>query len=73
MVRFVQHARRQMQKRQISEQDARDVLANPDASYPSPSGRQVFVRTIGTRRLAVVVDPYDLELVITAYDQLEEN
>jgi hypothetical protein len=74
MVRFKSHALKQMAKRNISRQEVEAVLADHDASYPSgTSDRHCYVKTINGRRIQVVVEPYDHELVVTAYEQLEQS
>jgi hypothetical protein len=74
MARFFAHARRQMAARGISEQDVEQVLANYDSTYPSRSGRQTYVRELADgRRIAVIVEPYDHELVVTTFDQLHQS
>jgi hypothetical protein len=63
----------QMRRRGISEQEVDAVLAAPEITYPSTEqGRTVQVRTIGNRRIAVVTTDADPEVVITAFNQLDE-
>jgi hypothetical protein len=68
---FYPHALRQMQKRGISRAEVVQVLENHETSYPSHEpGRDVRVRTIGGRRIAVVIEstmPDDW--VVTAFVQ----
>jgi hypothetical protein len=74
VARIIAHARKQMARRRISESDVEQVLAAPELSYPShTSGRHVFVRNIDGRRIAVVVDAADHEVVITTFDQLTDS
>jgi hypothetical protein len=63
-----------MEKRGISLDEVEAVLDAPDITYPSNTpGRHVYVRTLDLRRIAVVVSDDDHELVITAFNQLEQD
>jgi hypothetical protein len=63
-----------MARRRITEEEVDQVLAAPELSYPSPTpGRHVYVRTVGDRRIAVVVFDADRDRVITTFDQLSED
>jgi hypothetical protein len=63
-----------MARRNISEEDVEAVLAHPESSYPSSEpGRQVLVRNIGNRRIAVVVLTAEMDRVITTFDQLADD
>ena len=74
MAKIIPHARRQMARRNISEEDVDAVLAAPELSYPSSTpGRHVFVRTLGDRRIAVVVFAAEMDRVVTTFDQLAQS
>lgn len=75
MPTYIPHALRQMARRGISRDDVAAVLGDHDARYPSRvPGRECFVRTLGERRLEIVVEPTDKGYkVITAFDQLTED
>lgn len=74
MVRFTGHATHQMAKRGISQDDVREVLTDFESSYPSgTSDRHCYVKTIDGHRIQVVVESYDHELVVTAYEQLKQD
>jgi hypothetical protein len=63
-----------MARRGISQSDVDEVLADYDVSYPSStSNRHCYAKTIGNRRIVAIVEPYDHELVVTAFDQLEQS
>jgi len=74
VAKFLDHARRQMARRNISEEEVEQVLDSPDISHPSKEpGRHVYVRTIGDRRIAVVVFDAERDRVITTFDQLSSG
>jgi Domain of unknown function (DUF4258) len=64
-----------MAKRSISRTEVEEVVANPQITYPSSQdpGRTILVRTIGERRIKIVVPNADPEFVISAMDQTEED
>ena len=62
-----------MARRGITEEEVDHVLDAPELSYPSSTpGRHVYVRTIGDRRIAVVVFDAERDRVITTFDQLSD-
>jgi uncharacterized DUF497 family protein len=71
MPRFIGHARSQMAKRGISDEDVEAVLANHHIDYPSKhgKGRRVYVGEVGGRNVAVVAAPDAIAgiAVITAW------
>lgn len=72
MLRYVAHAERQIFRRGISMELIEEVATDPEVTYQSESNpnREVRVRSDGTRRIAVVIEPIGAdELVITAFDQ----
>jgi hypothetical protein len=54
-ITYLPHARRRMGERDISEDEARATLEEPDAEYPGNLGRTVAERTFPGRRLATKV------------------
>jgi hypothetical protein len=59
-----------MAVRGITRDDVELVLADPDEHFPSStSERHCYVRALGDRLIQVVVEPYDHEHVVTAYDK----
>jgi hypothetical protein len=54
-ITYLPHARRRMRERDISEDEARATLEEPDAEYPGNLGRTVAERTFPGRRLATKV------------------
>ena len=63
-----------MARRNISEEEIEQVLDSPELSYPSSTpGRHVFARTIGERRIAVVVFDAERDRVVTTFDQLSDD
>jgi Domain of unknown function (DUF4258) len=74
VAKILPHARRQMARRNISEEEVEQVLDSPELSYPSHvPGRHVFARTIGERRIAVVVFDAERDRVVTTFDQLSNG
>ncbi len=68
-VRYTAHARQQMQRRQITEEQVELVLQRP-AGVPNPGNRHdtlVLSSPLGGRNLKVVVDSIDTELVVTVF------
>jgi hypothetical protein len=63
-----------MARRNISEDEVEQVLDSPEIGYPSKEpGRYVYVRTIGERRIAVVVFDAERDRVVTTFDQLSNE
>jgi hypothetical protein len=59
-----------MSVRGIEQEDAELVLADPDADFPSDtSNRHCYIRTVGGRLIQVVVESFDHEQVVTAYEK----
>jgi hypothetical protein len=54
-ITYLPHARRRMRERNISEDEARATLEEPDVEYPGNLGRTVAERTFPGRRLATKV------------------
>jgi hypothetical protein len=54
-ITYLPHARRRMGERDISEDEARATLEEPDAEYAGNLGRTVAERTFPGRRLATKV------------------
>jgi hypothetical protein len=54
-ITYLPHARRRMEERNISEEEARATLEEPDAEYPGNFGRIVAEKTFPGRRLATKV------------------
>jgi Domain of unknown function (DUF4258) len=54
-ITYLPHARRRMGERDISEDEARATLEEPDAEYPGNLGRTVAERTFPSKRLATKV------------------
>lgn len=52
---YLPHARRRMRERDISEDEARATLEEPDVEYPANLGRTVAEKTFPGRRLATKV------------------
>jgi hypothetical protein len=74
VAKFLPHARRQMARRNISEEEVEQVLAAPEISYLSTVPvRLVLIRTIGDRRIGVVVFDAERDRVITTFDQLSDE
>lgn len=71
-IRYIHHARKQMAKRRITEEDVELALADPDETYPgNPTSRTCFVKHIGEKKVKIVVEPIrsDGHRVITVIDQ----
>jgi uncharacterized protein DUF4258 len=54
-ITYLPHARRRMRERDISEDETRATLEEPDAEYPGNLRRTVAERTFPGRRLATKV------------------
>jgi hypothetical protein len=67
---FSNYALWKMAVRGIEREDVELVLANPDDDFPSStSDRHCYVRRIGSRHIQVVVESFDHERVVTAYEK----
>jgi hypothetical protein len=75
MARFTRHARDQMADRNISEAEVEETLADPQITYPSHQrpDRRVLVRTIGERRIKIVVPIAEPDVIVSAMDQTQEE
>lgn len=70
MPKFSPYSLGRLAQRGISQSEVELVLSDPDVTYPSgTSDRHCYVREIDGRRIKVVVEPFDHEEVVTAYDQ----
>lgn len=70
------HAFRQMQRRSISRDEVAQVIALHDTMYPSaedPSRTVLLGRTATERRLKVVVETANYEVVVTVADRDREE
>ncbi len=68
MAKFSDYALWKMAMRDITREEAELVLAEPDEDFPSQtSDRHCYVRGIDNRRIAVVVESFDHEEVVTAF------
>lgn len=74
MPKFSWYSLRRLAQRGISRGDVELVLSDPDVTYPSgTSDRHCYVRDIDERRIKVVVESFDHDQVVTAYDQLNNG
>lgn len=74
MAVFSNYALWKMSMRGIEREDVELVLANPDDDFPSStSNRHCYVRHIGSRRIQVVVESFNHERVVTAYEKPERG
>jgi hypothetical protein len=70
MAVFSNYALWKMSVRGIEREDVELVLADTDDDFPSStSNRHCYVRQIGSRRIQVVVESFDHERVVTAYEK----
>lgn len=74
MPKFSRYSLGRLAQRGITQAEVDLVLSDPDTTYPSgTSNRHCYVRDIDGRRIKVVVEPFDHEQVVTAYDQLDNR
>jgi hypothetical protein len=70
VAQFSEYALWKMAIRGITRDDVELVLLDPDEQFPSStSERHCYVRALGDRRIQVVVEPYDHQHVVTAYEK----
>jgi hypothetical protein len=68
MANFSPYVLAKMARRQIERDEAELVLADPDSVFPSArTGRPIYVRTVGDRRIHVVVEAHDEDTVVTVF------
>lgn len=69
MARFTDYALWKMDQRGIDRDDVELVLADPECDFPSrESSRHIYARTVGRRRIYVLVEPYDHDCVVNAFE-----
>ena len=62
---FIDHAKEQMQERNISEGEAISIINNRDDFYIQINGRHVAVKTIRNRKISIIYEPPDKKNGIT--------
>ncbi len=70
LVRYTRHARLQMERRGITEQNVLDVLNDPDRfEQGSHSNETIAIRFFGRRRLRViyVADPHEIRIITVTH------
>lgn len=67
-VRFSKHSLDRLAERGITAAEVQTVLESHEVSFADPKGNACYVRTIGERRIKVVVAADDPEFVITVID-----
>ena len=66
---YTQHAKDQMARRGISENEVEAVLSEPDVRYTDKTGNPIFIADVAGRRIKVVIaKDVDPPRVITAAD-----
>jgi hypothetical protein len=71
---FSHYALWKMAVRGIEREDVELVLADPDDEFPSSTpDRHCYVRRIGSRHIQVIVESFDHELVVTAYEKQDRG
>ena len=69
MAVFSYYALWKLAMRGIDRDDVELVLADPQCDFASPTGRHCYVRTVGNRLIQVVVESFDHDQVVTAYEK----
>lgn len=74
MATFSGYALWKMSLRGIDRDDVELVLADPDDDFPSAtSDRHCYVRVVHGRLIQVVVESFDHDKVVTAYEKSRED
>lgn len=64
-MRFSNHARQQLTRRNITREEAESVVAQPDVRHTDRAGNPCYIRLVAGRRIRVVASKTDLDFVIT--------